>query len=111
MKKLSKALLKQSKEYPFILFLCMILLHVMDIISTKVGLATGHMYEANPVMRYVIENWGFNSLWIVKMIPVILISAFFTYHKFKNIMMIFTIFSLIPVLNNLVWLSYLNSLH
>ena len=87
-----------------LLFFVIILLHILDLVTTQIGLATGRMFELNPIARFIINQYGFLTLWIVKLSIAFLIGILGYIFKMKNFLLFFACFSLIPVVLNIIFL-------
>lgn len=55
---------------------------ILNAWHTKLLLATGQMYEVNAVINYFIENYGPNSLFLIKVFLLAVLSTFiYILHK------------------------------
>ncbi len=60
----------------WLLFGLLALFNIADFLLTRKYLSiVGNYGEYNPVMRYIIVHWGFNSVAYVKSIPLIVMAA------------------------------------
>lgn len=81
-----------NRVYALSLVLVYNLIGFGDIVSTHLAISSGNGFEANPLMRTVMEQGPVESLWImVKLLLQVFVSLMIVYNPHKIVLGIFTL--------------------